>query len=46
MGEIATAWFDIPMALSEEQSHEIYDTVKELQPDYLINSRLCNGRND
>lgn len=42
-GEIALAWFDVPMTLSEQQSQKIYDTVKQLQPNCLINSRLGNG---
>ena len=45
-GEISVAWFDVPMTLSDEQSQTIYDTVKRLQPDCLINSRLGNGRYD
>ncbi len=45
-GEISLAWFDVPMTLTEEQSDLIYRTVKELQPDCLINSRLGNGRYD
>ncbi|MBQ9784937.1 MAG: alpha-L-fucosidase [Clostridia bacterium] len=45
-GEISVAWFDVPMTLSEEQSDLIYRTVKELQPNCLINSRLGNGRYD
>lgn len=45
-GEICTAWFDMPMTLTDEQSQEIYDVVKELQPNCLINSRLGNGKYD
>lgn len=45
-GEIATVWFDVPMTLSAKQSQEIYDVVKKLQPDCLINSRLGNGQYD
>ncbi len=45
-GEISLAWFDVPMTLSEEQSDRIYRTVKRLQPNCLINSRLGNGRYD
>ncbi|BDR57471.1 alpha-L-fucosidase [Xylocopilactobacillus apis] len=45
-GEIATAWFDVPMTLNLEQSQEIYDVVKSLQPNCLINSRLGNGKYD
>lgn len=45
-GEISFVWFDVPMTLSEEQSDIIYKTVRELQPNCLINSRLGNGRYD
>ena len=45
-GEISLAWFDMPMTLSSEQSQRIYDTVKRLQPDCIINSRLGNGTYD
>ncbi|MDF7639528.1 alpha-L-fucosidase [Lactobacillus sp. ESL0791] len=45
-GEIAVAWFDVPMTLSKQQSQELYATVKRLQPDCLVNSRLGNGKYD
>lgn len=45
-GEICTAWFDMPMTLTEEQSQKIYEVIKELQPNCLINSRLGNGKYD
>lgn len=45
-GEICAAWFDVPMTLTEAQSRLIYETVKELQPSCLINSRLGNGQYD
>ena len=45
-GDIFLAWFDVPMTLSDKQSKIIYDTVKSLQPDCLINSRLGNGMYD
>ena len=45
-GEICTAWFDMPMTLTQEQSQKIYDTVKQLQPHCLLNSRLSNGQYD
>lgn len=45
-GEICTAWFDVPMTLTLEQSRKLYDTVKELQPNCLINSRIGNGMYD
>ena len=45
-GDLCLAWFDVPMTISAEQSELIYKTVKELQPDCLINSRLGNGQYD
>ncbi len=42
-GDILLAWFDMPMTLTGEQSKRIFDTVKRLQPDCLVNSRLGNG---
>ena len=45
-GDICLAWFDVPMTLTEEHSRILYDTVRELQPDCLINSRLGNGKYD
>jgi alpha-L-fucosidase len=45
-GEICLVWFDVPMTLTEEQSRRIYDTVKEAQPNCLVNSRLGNGAYD
>ncbi len=45
-GDVFLAWFDVPMTINREQSLLIYDTVKRLQPDCLINSRLGNGAYD
>ncbi len=45
-GEISVAWFDVPMTLTEAQSQMIFETVKKLQPNCLINSRLGNGLYD
>ncbi len=45
-GDICLMWFDVPMTLTKEQSKRLYDTVKRLQPDCLINSRLGNGMYD
>lgn len=42
-GEIALAWFDVPFTLTNNQSSEIYNLIKSLQPNCLINSRLGNG---
>jgi alpha-L-fucosidase len=45
-GEIALAWFDMPMTLTPEHSQEIYELVKKHQPNCLVNSRLGNGKYD
>lgn len=45
-GDVFLAWFDVPMTIDQKQSRLIYDTVKRLQPDCLINSRLGNGAYD
>ena len=45
-GDVFLAWFDMPMTVSAEQSQIIFDTVKRLQPDCLVNSRLGNGAYD
>ncbi len=50
IGEWTQSYFRIPMAeyekLAREQSQELYDLVRRLQPDCLINSRLGNGLGD
>lgn len=45
-GDICLAWFDVPMTISPAQSEILYRTVRDLQPDCLINSRLGNGQYD
>lgn len=45
-GEVFLAWFDMPLDSTKEQSEEIYNIVKSLQPNCLINSRLGNGKYD
>lgn len=45
-GDISLAWFDMPMTVNAEQSQRIFDTVKRLQPECLVNSRLGNGAYD
>lgn len=39
-GDIALIWFDTPHTISPAQSKELYDLVKLLQPNCLINSRI------
>lgn len=45
-GDVFLAWFDVPMTINADQSRKIYETVKRLQPNCLINSRLGNGAYD
>lgn len=45
-GDILCIWFDTPGYITEKQSEEIYDLVKKLQPECLVNSRLGNGVGD
>lgn len=42
-GQIFLAWFDMPLDSTVRHSKEIYELVKRLQPDCLINSRLGGG---
>jgi alpha-L-fucosidase len=42
-GDVFLAWFDTPLDSTLEHSRIIYDTVKQLQPNCLVNSRLGNG---
>lgn len=45
-GDIFLAWFDMPLDSTSAQGKEIYDLVKELQPNCLVNSRLGHGMFD
>ena len=45
-GDLCLIWFDTPGVISQAQSRELYDLVKRLQPDCLINSRIGNGLGD
>ncbi len=45
-GDLALIWFDTPRDISPAQSKELYDLVKQLQPDCLINTRIGNGLGD
>ncbi|MCG8308972.1 MAG: alpha-L-fucosidase, partial [Cytophagales bacterium] len=45
-GELALIWFDTPGLLSKEQVIELRNTVKTLQPNCLINSRIGYGQHD
>ncbi len=45
-GDICLIWFDNPWTITPEQSDELFDLVKKLQPNCLVNSRIGNGRGD
>lgn len=45
-GDLCLIWFDTPHRITREQSKELYDLVKSLQPNCLINSRIGNGMGD
>ena len=45
-GDLCLIWFDTPLTISPDQSKELYDMVKKLQPNCLINTRLGNGLGD
>jgi alpha-L-fucosidase len=45
-GDLCLIWFDTPHTITPEQSLELFDMVKQYQPDCLINSRLGNGAYD
>lgn len=41
-GKIALVWFDTPMETTKEQSRELYDLVKAIQPDCIVSGRIGN----
>lgn len=41
-GKIALVWFDTPMETTKEQSRELYDLVKSIQPDCIVSGRIGN----
>ncbi|MDR1905046.1 MAG: alpha-L-fucosidase, partial [Treponema sp.] len=41
-GDILTIWFDTPSLIRPDQAAALRDTVYELQPACLVNSRLCD----
>lgn len=45
-GPLSMLWFDTPMGMSPEESRELRDLVKQLQPDCLISGRIGNGLGD
>ena len=45
-GPIAIVWFDTPKIISQQQSRELLELVRELQPDCLVCGRLGNAMGD
>ncbi len=45
-GDICLIWFDTPRTINAAQSRELFDLVKRLQPECLVNSRIGNGLGD
>lgn len=45
-GDLCLIWFDTPGTISPEQSEELFQMVKQYQPNCLVNSRIGNGRGD
>lgn len=39
-GDLCLIWFDTPFDITKDQSLELYNMVKQYQPDCLINSRI------
>lgn len=45
-GPIGLMWFDTPGQISREQSRELVELVRSLQPDCLVNSRVGHNQGD
>ncbi|MBQ4354036.1 MAG: alpha-L-fucosidase [Clostridia bacterium] len=45
-GDLCLIWFDVPFTIAREQTDELYNLVKQYQPDCLVNSRIGNGYGD
>lgn len=45
-GEIALLWFDTPMGITTEQTRELVELVKSLQPNCIISGRAGNHMGD
>ncbi len=41
-GEVALIWFDTPMGTTKEESQEMVDLVKSLQPNCIVSGRIGN----
>ena len=45
-GDLCLIWFDTPFGIPVECSKELFDMVKQYQPNCLVNSRIGNGMGD
>jgi alpha-L-fucosidase len=45
-GQVDIMWFDTPECISPEESAELRDLIRELQPECIINNRIGNGLGD
>ncbi len=45
-GELCLIWCDTPHVITPEQSNELYQMIKQYQPNALVNSRIGNGFGD
>ena len=45
-GDIATLWCDTPYGKNEEESRTVYEFIKSVNPDVLVNTRVGNGYGD
>ena len=45
-GDIATLWCDTPYGKNEEESRMVYEFIKSVNPDVLVNTRVGNGYGD
>lgn len=45
-GDLCLIWFDTPRGINEAQSKELYEIVKSIQPNCLVNTRIGNGYGD
>ena len=45
-GDLCLIWCDTPIVISNEQSMELFNMIKQYQPNCLVNSRIGNGVGD
>ncbi len=45
-GPVGLMWFDTPAVINPDQSRQLYQMVKSIQPNCLVNSRVGHGYGD